>query len=169
MDDIGTMHPEGRARAFSKLTALASRPWTGGVCSPLSVSLRTPRGGWLYPTKARLRQGARPAMCWRNCGHTQGGRQPGQEVASLVPPRPSGQIWLCRSRPPAVWGAQLACLEEPSTIHIFLTSFLLPPGTNEASPGRSSPQQRTAPPPSSQPCLHPDFYTRSMAECWGEV
>lgn len=41
-DDVGTMYPEGRARAFSKLTALASRPWTGDVCSPLSVSLRTP-------------------------------------------------------------------------------------------------------------------------------
>lgn len=39
---MGTMHPERRARAFGKLTILASRPCTGGVCSPVSESEDTP-------------------------------------------------------------------------------------------------------------------------------
>lgn len=138
---------QGPSACHGKFTTPASCPWTGGLYSLLSVSLRTSLGGWLHPTKPRLLQGARPAMCWRNFGHTQGGLQPGQEVASLVPPRPSGQIWLCRSRPPAAWGAQLACLEEPSTIRIFSHFIPVAPRDQWGQPRSVQPSAKDSPPP----------------------
>lgn len=66
--------------------------------------------------------------------HTQGGLEPGWEAASLAHPGPAGQVWPCRPRPPCVWGAQLACQEEPGTICILLTSFLLPPRDLQGQP-----------------------------------
>lgn len=107
--------------------------------------------------------------------HTQRGREPGQEVTSLAHPSPAGQIWLCCPRPPCVWGAQLGCLEEPSTSCNLLTSFPSPPGTGRASPGLTadSPQQGLPPRNPTQPCLHhrltPDLITAEFSTAWEEI